>query len=470
MTEEKSRKNLNKKILLLEDNDTYRETVKTALQMQGYQVTEASTSKLAQNLFGVELFHIVIADVRIPDGTGIQLLHFIKKTRLVPVILMTGFPEFKDPQEAYDLGAIALLLKPFQLDELLKIVTRILGDTLYNLDESDQDDFYCKIHIKNFISGQNLQYDIYIRINEFKYVKIAKQGDNLTNVQIEHYMSKQVTYLYMQKDDFKKYIGFNVSITKAIKNSNTITKEKKLSFLKSANEAIMTSLFLDGVDQETFEYGKTIVESSLSVITSCEDLMIMLEMLNQQSNAIYSHSLGVSLNSTMIAKAVGWTSPIVATKVMMGGLLHDIGKKEIPEEILNKPRAQLTPQEIQIYESHTIRGAEILNKLAYISSDIVLIAVQHHENQLGLGYPAALKSNFIHPMTKLVSVANEFCNLTLSGPQISEPIKPEEAIHKLSISHVDTLDPVFFMGLAEVYKVKLKSEYQNLLKKKRKIE
>lgn len=177
----------------------------------------------------------------------------------------------------------------------------------------------------------------------------------------------------------------------------------------------------------------------------------------------------MSLNATMIAKAVGWRSPLVLFKVTMGGLLHDIGKREIPEEILNKPRSDLTPQEIKLLESHTLRGAEILSKVSTVPTDVIQIAAQHHENCLGLGYPAALKARFIHPMARLIAVANEFCNMTIKG-KVEIPMKPEEAILKMSLAMADALDPSFFIALTQVYGIRLAPEFEDTLRKKRKFE
>ncbi|CAM6053606.1 unnamed protein product [Sphagnum tenellum] len=186
----------------------------------------------------------------------------------------------------------------------------------------------------------------------------------------------------------------------------------------------------------------------------------MLGVLNKASDVTYAHSIGVSLYSTMLAKAVGggMGSPLVLFKVSMGGLLHDIGKKELPSEIINRPRHLLSAEEMKIFESHTTRGAEILSRLSFVQSDVVKIAAQHHENCLGLGYPARLRMAFIHPLARLVSVANEFCNLAIQGPD-QVAMTPAEVIERLSIHQIDSLDPVFFVTLAKLFNVQLDPSY-----------
>jgi HD-GYP domain-containing protein (c-di-GMP phosphodiesterase class II) len=154
---------------------------------------------------------------------------------------------------------------------------------------------------------------------------------------------------------------------------------------------------------------------------------------------------------TMIAKEVGWTSAATQFKVSLGGLLHDIGKKEIDRSILEKPRRELTAKEQEIYETHPMRGKEILAEVPSIPTDIALVALHHHENLLGRGYPARLKKDQIHPLSRLISVANRFCELALKGPN-SEPLSPTEAIDKLMAYHQNELEPAFVVGLMKIFK------------------
>ena len=459
------------RLLVVDDDDHFRDILKSSLESAGYAVSVATSGKAAEHMLGVETFSAVITDIRMPEGNGIQLLHFCKRTSGIPVILMTGFPEFENPNEALELGAYYFLSKPFKVEDLLQALA-----TLFNIPlaedrsaEENQDLNYCKVDIEDFITGKELLYDIYIRLSEYKYVKMAHRGESLPPERVKIYKSKNIHYLYMKKDDFIKYVGFSVNLSKVIKSTGVVSKAKKIQFMKHATEVVLEQLHLEGVSEESFDNAKTVLDSSLSVMTDADDVMNMLSMLSDHSDHLYAHSLGVSIHATMIAKAVGWRSPLVLFKVAMGGLLHDIGKKEIPKEILNKPRTQLSVAELKIMESHTIRGAEILSQLPSVPSDVIQIAAQHHENLLGLGYPAALKSKFIHPMAKLVSVANEFCDLVIKRPY-SIPLKPDAAIHKMAILFADTLDHNFFIALTKVYNVQLNPEYEETLKRKRKYE
>ena len=110
---------------------------------------------------------------------------------------------------------------------------------------------------------------------------------------------------------------------------------------------------------------------------------------------------------------MGIQSPQTLFKLAIGGLFHDIGKKEIPLEILKKPRAILTSQERALIESHTARGRDILETNRTIPSEVILIAYEHHEDNLGQGYPQRIAKERIHPFSRIVSLANAVVEYTL---------------------------------------------------------
>ncbi len=97
-----------------------------------------------------------------------------------------------------------------------------------------------------------------------------------------------------------------------------------------------------------------------------------------------------------------------------GGLLHDIGKLGIPNEILDKS-GKLTPEERKIMQKHARMGARILEPIAPYT-DIMLIVLQHHENYDGTGYPDGLAGEEISLYSRIFAVADSFEALTSDRP------------------------------------------------------
>jgi len=94
-----------------------------------------------------------------------------------------------------------------------------------------------------------------------------------------------------------------------------------------------------------------------------------------------------------------------------GLLLHDIGKSEIDDAILNK-RGTLTEEEWNVMRSHPERGEAILSQAEGVDPLALTIVMQHHEKRSGKGYPRGLKGDEIHSYAKICALADVFDALT----------------------------------------------------------
>ena len=116
------------KILVVDDDNDLRELIIDILLAKKFDVKEAENGKSAQSMIAIEDFHIVITDIKMPLLNGIELLHYVKRTKpKINVILMTGFSEVTETQEAYELGAREFLLKPFRKEDLLAAVEKCIS-------------------------------------------------------------------------------------------------------------------------------------------------------------------------------------------------------------------------------------------------------------------------------------------------------------------------------------------------------
>lgn len=117
------------------------------------------------------------------------------------------------------------------------------------------------------------------------------------------------------------------------------------------------------------------------------------------------HSMRVAKYAKMIAKKAGFTDK-EAEAVYNIGLLHDIGKITVPDEILNKP-GRLDDDEFNVIKSHTSNGSEILKEIE-IAPDLAIGAQYHHERIDGHGYPSGMEGDEIPEIAQIIAVADTF--------------------------------------------------------------
>ncbi|MGZ3743280.1 MAG: HD domain-containing phosphohydrolase [Pseudobdellovibrionaceae bacterium] len=444
-----------KKILLVEDDHYFRASLKDFLSEQ-YEILEAPNGKVARDIHSaINDISLILSDVQMPYLTGIDLLEWVKKNKPIPFILMTGFSHLLDTQQAFELGADDFLAKPFKQQELISKINKALGEEepkekVVPPPPLDLDKEFCKIPLEDFVAEKEMDYGVYIRISKFKYIKISHKGGKLSDEKIQAFRDKLVTHLYIRQEDFAKLVGFTLMVSKAVSKSSQIENTKKIHFLQYTGELIMQQAYVAGTDESLFNNAKDFLTNSLDILTQDEKTFTMLTLLSNHTDYLYSHCLGVSIFSMMIAKQLGWESSQNLFKLSFAGLFHDIGKKEIPTDILIRDRCTLTQQERKLLESHTTRGREILQSIKTAPSEVIQVCYEHHEDILGQGFPQGLAKNKIHPFTLIVSVADIFCEYTIRSPHQPAPYSAQAAIQKIKTFKEASLDPAPLKALMKI--------------------
>lgn len=129
------------------------------------------------------------------------------------------------------------------------------------------------------------------------------------------------------------------------------------------------------------------------------------KLLYSTDSVTYQHSINVAFLSYMIGKKLNYRGDKL-NRLIIGALLHDIGKLNLPKKILNKPEA-LTLEEFQIIQSHTRLGVQRTSGFGMPGS-VTSIILQHHERWNGSGYPQGLAKHEISNSAQIVAVADVY--------------------------------------------------------------
>lgn len=128
-----------KTLLVVDDETDLRDIVASELEFMGGTVFQAENISVAKNILAKNKIDLIVSDIRMPGGTGIDLLDSVKENNVnVPaVILITGFADIT-AQEAFDRGAEALMNKPFKLDDLIQVASRYISPENERFNDSSQ--------------------------------------------------------------------------------------------------------------------------------------------------------------------------------------------------------------------------------------------------------------------------------------------------------------------------------------------
>lgn len=152
-----------------------------------------------------------------------------------------------------------------------------------------------------------------------------------------------------------------------------------------------------------------LAEEFFQSITNNQDALLCMTKLQNKDSYLLEHSINVGILLAVFAKHLGLSKEI-GLRLTLAGLLHDMGKVQVPDAILNK-KGKLTNSEFHKMKKHPDYGAEILKQTG-VDGLAVQIAQQHHERLSGSGYPQGLKKFQINQYVRMSCIVDVFDAIT----------------------------------------------------------
>lgn len=298
------------------------------------------------------------------------------------------------------------------------------------------------------LSVNILPMDIFLKISDHKLVMIGRQGSQ--SLDEMHVLDKESgATFYVRKEDYKNCVGQNLMIAGIAVSRTDVTDSTKMALISRTTNSVFKEIEKIGFNHESLEHAKNVSKSIQTLVASQSDIHGVLSILADISGDLLKHSMAVSAVSVMIARSMGWTMTATLEKLALGGLLHDIGMKELPKDILEKPRHQMNGEQRQIFEAHVFRGVEILSTMPSVSDEVIAIALEHHENAIAQGYPRHLRDIKMNPLARVVALADCFCELTLKNVDHPTPKTATQAIAYIETTLGQPFSKPAFQGLKQ---------------------
>ncbi len=250
---------------------------------------------------------------------------------------------------------------------------------------------------------------------------IISQGQRLT----ENYINRLVFYSIGSvriRDDVDDYNEAPVEEEKLVKplHSEPTNTEKILAspeyheFKASFDDTVetMKKYMNDIVGKRTQISEEFLLHQIEDLILHSDNGVYLFDMLHHMhcyDDPTYAHCINVALIAHIFAKWLGFEQDEVDT-VTLAGLLHDIGKTQIPDSIITKP-GKLTDEEFEVIKIHPIEGYRIL-KDSSLNPHIINSAYMHHERMDGSGYPMGLVGEQIDPCARIIAIADVYDAMT----------------------------------------------------------
>jgi len=329
--------------------------------------------------------------------------------------------------------------------EYLESVIDAERSSIWEFDEQSQELFFRVYRGKE----KKLANEIRLKIGEGIVGHCAESGKTLIIEDVEK--SELWSVKVDSKTSFKtksimsvplfyreKVIGVIQLINK--KNENSFTKKDEY-FVKLMAIPIATAL----VNAKLFkELEQTFIETSLALADAIE----------KRDKYTAGHTRRVTDYAMQIAEEINM--PKEERKwLALSGILHDIGKIGIRDNILNKT-SKLSKDEYLQMQKHTIFGAEIVEKIHSLKKVISGI-LYHHEKFDGTGYPFKMKKDEIPTFARIIAVADTFDAMTTNRPY-RKGLSTETAFKELKLNVDTQFDPKIVQAFIKSYYKRLKND------------
>jgi putative nucleotidyltransferase with HDIG domain len=258
-------------------------------------------------------------------------------------------------------------------------------------------------------------FDIYIR-SEDSFTLYAKAGDSFTEHHEAALSEHGRNVVYIKQNQRPEYFDHMVThLGDTLLDEHIPRPTRAQVFYETSLEVVeevFTKKLPPMVNRKEFDRVFEFVTKGVSFLTLENSLQTMGSIIAHDYQT-YSHSLHVFVYSQLILQTYGFAERDMV-QFGLGAILHDIGKRRIPEEILTKP-GRLSDKERDCINTHPVHGAGLCAQLP-LSQDALNCILLHHEKLDGSGYPCGLTEEHIPLAVRAITIADIYDAIRSSRP------------------------------------------------------
>lgn len=306
---------------------------------------------------------------------------------------------------------------------------------------------YFEIRISSVVPRMPLQYDLFLVINR-RPTLFRKMGDALSKQRIQMLYKHGGEKFLVREDQRELYLR---SLKTSIQDPSTSSEDKAI-FIKESAFLHINDLFTKGEVAPVVKESQLLVGEMVNFVTSDITAVSTLMRLSRHDYYTYNHCVDVAVYAIALAKKAHGDNKEMLMQAGLGGLLHDIGKRDVRHELINKS-SPLTPQEWLEIKEHPIHGKKCLEHVECVPEASRRVVFEHHENFDGTGYPSKLRGDEISDLARIVTIADVFDALT-TDRSYHKAVPPKEAMDIMYGMQPGKFDPNLFKSFNKNFKRK----------------
>lgn len=217
-----------------------------------------------------------------------------------------------------------------------------------------------------------------------------------------------------------------VSPEEKAQGSGVVAKKTFFNAIKIVRQIMNSASRFEAVK---LRRAKRAVQAIVDSVLNDESFMLGLATIKNHDEYTFNHCVNVCIYCVSLGQRLGLSRSRLG-QLGMAALFHDIGKVEIPWDVLNKPSG-LSEEEWKLVKDHTVQGARLLARLSRLDErtlSAIIVAYEHHMNFDLTGYPVPCQPRQTHLFSRMVRIADAFDAMTTVRIYKSEPSAPHDSV------------------------------------------
>jgi HD-GYP domain-containing protein (c-di-GMP phosphodiesterase class II) len=274
---------------------------------------------------------------------------------------------------------------------------------------------FIPIRAEGFASGSKSQFDVYVRLDSGKFLKLLEAGDQFSPDRIDNYIKKGVTHFYIPKEMQKAYLQYCEKLSVAVLKSTRVSEEIKTGMTLNHGDELMTILRSQGVNAENIEYAKTFIGDLKNLTHQLQKYQPIVSFLNDVS--AFEHGVSSSMIAAILSHVLEIRMDQPVEVVGLSAFFHDVGLSALPPEARKEDELEfMSAENRELYKTHPALGANILYKTGDIKPAVIQAVEQHHMKHLGFGFPERKNNSAsLGRVAEIVGISEELARLSKSN-------------------------------------------------------
>jgi len=258
--------------------------------------------------------------------------------------------------------------------------------------------------------GHIYHYPVFYKDYKNVYKVLIEKNFSFTKETQELINKLKLNDLYVLTEDHPLYEKDTQKYISKIIDDTTVSSKLKSEIIHDMATDTISELFSGEVTLSKINRTDELVNDTIQLILNDDSAAQAMLGVTSYDYYTYTHCVNVSIY------ALGFGSYLKLDQEKLNilgraGILHDLGKKRIPNDIVNK-NGKLTDEEFATMKNHPTYAVEILKELGESNQLILDVIEQHHEKLNGTGYPKGLKKDKINTLAQIITIADIFDALT----------------------------------------------------------